>query len=102
MVLGSPGGARIPLYVVKTLVAVLDWGYTAQDALDAPNFANRYGLMELEDKEGMYALGEALHKKKHTVSLTNLTSGVNVIKRVQGGLLEGATDPRREGRALGN
>ena len=29
-VLGSPGGSRIILYVVKTLIALLDWGLDAQ------------------------------------------------------------------------
>ncbi len=33
-VLGSPGGSRIILYVVKTLVALLDWGLDAQAAAD--------------------------------------------------------------------
>ena len=31
-VLGSPGGSRIILYVVKTLVALIDWKLDAQQA----------------------------------------------------------------------
>ena len=33
-VLGSPGGSRIILYVVKTLIALIDWGLDAQQAVD--------------------------------------------------------------------
>ncbi len=34
---GSPGGLAIPAYVLKTLVGVLDWKLSMQDAIDLPN-----------------------------------------------------------------
>jgi gamma-glutamyltranspeptidase/glutathione hydrolase len=41
MVTGSPGGNSIVGYVSKTLVAVLDWGRTAQEAAALPNVVAR-------------------------------------------------------------
>jgi len=34
---GSPGGPAIIGYVVKTLVAMIDWGMSPQDAIEYPN-----------------------------------------------------------------
>ncbi len=48
MVTGSMGGATIPNQVVKTLVAVIDWGLHPQAAVALPNFGSRNGPTELE------------------------------------------------------
>ncbi len=40
---GSPGGNAIPSYVLKTLVAVLDWHMSMQDASALPNLIARGG-----------------------------------------------------------
>ena len=39
MVIGSPGGKSIIMYVVKTIVAVLDWKMGIEEAVDFPNFS---------------------------------------------------------------
>lgn len=41
MVAGSPGGAVIPQYVLKTLIGVIDWGLDPQQAVSMPNFGAR-------------------------------------------------------------
>ncbi len=46
--LGSPGGSRIILFVVKTLVALLDWGLDAQAAADLSNFGSQGDGFEVE------------------------------------------------------
>src|SRR5258708_37398585 len=48
MVLGSPGGSHIVGYVVKLLVATLDWKMDIQTAIDLPNFVSRNGPTEIE------------------------------------------------------
>ena len=48
MAVGSPGGSRIIGYVVKTLIAVLDWGMDMDAAIDAPNFVTLNGPTDLE------------------------------------------------------
>ena len=46
--LGSPGGPRIILYVVKTLVALIDWKLDAQQAVSLMNFGSRGERFEIE------------------------------------------------------
>ena len=46
--LGSVGGPRIILYVVKTLVALIDWKLDAQEAVSLMNFSGRAGTFEIE------------------------------------------------------
>src|SRR3977135_461441 len=47
-VLGSVGGSRIILYVVKALVALIDWQLDAQSAVALMNFGSRGGPFEIE------------------------------------------------------
>lgn len=100
-VLGSPGGGRIILYVVKTLIALLDWGYDAQAATALINFGSRGGPFEIE--VGWSTVWEALKVVPygHNVVADLMTSGAHVIV-VRDGRLEGGADPRREGIALGD
>jgi gamma-glutamyltranspeptidase/glutathione hydrolase len=39
--MGSPGGNAIPSYVLKSLVAVLNWRMSMQDAASLPNLVAR-------------------------------------------------------------
>jgi gamma-glutamyltranspeptidase/glutathione hydrolase len=48
LVIGSPGGSRIIGYVVKTLIARLDWGMSIEAAIALPNLVNRTGAFEFE------------------------------------------------------
>ena len=101
--LGSPGGSRIILYVVKTLVALIDWKLDAQSAAALMNFGSRGGPFEIEIDQAS-AIWHALKVKPygHRVSSDLLTSGTHVIVRRADGTLEGGADPRREGIARGD
>ena len=100
-VLGSPGGSRIILYVVKSLVALIDWEMDAQAAAALVNFGSQGQKFELEF--GMDALWPGLNLKAygHSVMPETMTSGIHTIAR-RNGRIEGAADPRREGAALGD
>ena len=101
--LGSPGGSRIILYVVKTLVALIDWKMDAQQAASLMNFGSRGGAFEIEIDQRA-ALWHALKMKPygHTISADLLNSGTHVIVLRRDGRLEGGADPRREGVARGD
>jgi gamma-glutamyltranspeptidase/glutathione hydrolase len=102
-VLGSPGGPRIILYVVKTLVALIDWKLDAQQAAALMNFGSRGGPFEIESDrpEGIWS---ALRMRAygHHIRADLMTSGTHVIVRRPDGMLEGGADPRREGVARGD
>jgi gamma-glutamyltranspeptidase/glutathione hydrolase len=101
--LGSPGGSRIILYVVKALVALIDWKMDAQQAASLMNFGSRGGAFEIEIDQRA-ALWHALKMKPygHTISVDLLNSGTHVIVVRKDGRLEGGADPRREGVARGD
>jgi gamma-glutamyltranspeptidase/glutathione hydrolase len=101
--LGSPGGSRIILYVVKALVALIDWQLDAQAATALMNFGSRGGPFEIEIDQPS-AIWHALKVKPygHRVRADLLTSGTHAIVVRQDGTLEGGADPRREGVARGD
>lgn len=100
-VLGSPGGSRIILYVVKAILAMTDWGLDPQAAAALPAFGNRNGATELEEGSALDALAETLAAMGHEIKRAEMTSGLHIIAVTPQGLAGGA-DPRREGAALGN
>jgi len=115
-VLGSPGGSRIILYVVKSLVALIDWEMDAQAAAALVNFGSQGRAFELESTTASaydvltrpWAWGstiwQALRLKPfgHRIDFDLMTSGVHIVVRREPGHLEGGADPRREGMALGD
>jgi len=101
LAVGSPGGSRIIGYVVKSLVATLDWGLDIQAAIDLPNVVNRNGATDVEEGTSSDALVAGLAALGHEVKVRPLNSGLHGIVVTENGLTGGA-DPRREGVALGD
>lgn len=101
MALGSPGGSRIILYVAKTLIALIDWGYDAHAAAEATNFGSEGGPFLIEYGASMLWYWPLLSTYGHNVDGDLLNSGIHIVMR-RNGRLEGAADPRREGAALGD
>jgi len=115
-VIGSPGGSRIILYVVKALVGIVDWKLDAQAATALRNFGSRGRGFELEIGEALTFQswwdligrkpsvwhGILLRPLGHRIRPSLMTSGLHRIVRNGNGLLEGGADPRREGVALGD
>jgi gamma-glutamyltranspeptidase/glutathione hydrolase len=117
---GSPGGATIIQYVVKTLVGVLDWGMDAQQATSMVDFGaansattnvgGEHPNVNATTPTGGLAGGSdplvtALRGMGHTVSVAAQSSGISTIVKTQRNgamVLEGGADPRREGIVLGD
>ncbi len=113
---GSPGGSTIIQYVVKTLVAALDWHLDAQQATSMADFGaanspitNLGGEHPNIDEAGGAAsadpLAVELRAMGHTVSVAGQSSGISTIIRstaASGPVLTGGADPRREGVVLGD
>lgn len=116
IVTGSPGGSRIIPYVVKTLVAMIDWELDPAAAAALPNMAVDGRRLVLEEPGASFrdmvsrpwaslaTLGRMVRLKAlgQEVRLEPMTSGVHTIRRRPDRMLEGGADPRREGRALGD
>lgn len=100
--LGSPGGAAIIHYTARTLVAMRDWGMSAQEALNLPHAITMGGDVYLEEGRFPEATLEVLEEYGHTISERELTSGLQAIRRLEDGTLFGGADPRREGVVMGD
>lgn len=100
-VLGSPGGSRIILYVLKTLIALIDWGMPPQAAADLINFGSRGRGFEIELTGQAVWTGLKLKPFGHEILPDDMNSGIHIVVR-KDGRLEGAADSRREGVALGD
>ncbi|MEM7728213.1 MAG: gamma-glutamyltransferase [Pseudomonadota bacterium] len=114
---GSPGGNAILAYTAKSVVGLIDWNLSVQEAIELPNVIARNGSVRLEAKdlpeedteevqragpaqefglpsdiiEGLEALGHEVVRSRGEIS------GLHIIRRTEDGTLEGGADPRREG-----
>lgn len=98
MVTGSPGGNSIPAYVSKSIIAVLDWQMSAQDAVDFPNIVARGERVRVEvNVEPGKAIADDLAARGYNVQERDgENSGLHIIV-VRPNELDGAADSRREG-----
>ena len=113
MVVGTPGGSRIITVVLHTIINVIDYGMTVQEAVDAPRFHQQW-LPDLTNVEA-FALSpdtrkmlESMGQKLGNPQPANHAAAILVGAPTLGGKpvgknrYYGANDPRRNtGLALG-
>ena len=102
--LGSPGGSAILVYNAKTLMGLLGWNLSLQEAIDLPNlvafgenFFGEASRFPAEVLTGLAELGIEVRPGRGE------ESGLHGVVFHPDGRVEGAADPRREGtwRVLG-
>lgn len=94
---GSPGGPAIIGYVAKTLIAMIDWGMSAQAAIDYPHAVYPRGAPILETGGYDPQIIEGLKRLGHPVAERDLNSGLHGFRRLPDGSFDGGADKRREG-----
>ncbi|MTE15066.1 gamma-glutamyltransferase family protein [Nocardia aurantiaca] len=109
-VTGSPGGAVIIQFVVKTLVGMLDWGMNPQQAVSMIDFGaanspttyvgGEHPAVNAADNGDHDPLVQKLRQYGDQVSVAPQSSGLSALVRDGNGWIGGA-DPRREGAVLG-
>jgi gamma-glutamyltranspeptidase/glutathione hydrolase len=97
--IGAAGGATIPVQVARSLIGFLDWKLPIGEALALPMLFAPGNTVTVEKGTRLEAMIPALEKLGHTVRTGELPLKTNAIG-VVGGRLEGAADPRSEGRAV--
>lgn len=110
LVVGSPGSSQIPGYVLKTVVGILDWDLSAQEAIDLPNI--QYGT-KIDRTKPYDPTGLLVEKKTYAemlvpefmqlgypVHVIPVVSGLNAIE-IKDGKIHGATDRRRTSTSMG-
>ena len=102
---GSPGGTTIIAAVSQIISNLIDHGMTMQEAVDAPrisgyrdttlNYETRFSE---ETIAGLEALGWTMNASD---DYSRSFGSVNAVRYAEDGTLDGAGDPRRDGKALG-
>jgi len=100
-VLGSTGGSAIITYVVQALVGLIDWQLDPAAVAGLPRFAGRGGELHLEQHGKVVWQALRLAPYGHRFRIGPQTSGTQIVS-VRNGRLQGGTDPRKEGVALGD
>jgi len=103
LVVGSPGGPTIISTVLEVILNVIDFGFTIQEAIDAPRFHHESLPDELRlEKQGWAPdVIAALQRRGHKTVLRGFMGEAQGIQLTTTGLLWGASDPRGDGLALG-
>lgn len=94
--IGSPGGSRIIPYVASSIIALIDWDLSIQDAFNIPHITNRFGTFALEANTRAVEFRAAFEKMGYRTVVISLNSGLHGIT-IGNNTLQGGADPRREG-----
>ncbi len=98
--LGSAGGARIIGDTLQTVIGLLDWNMSMQEAVAQPRLIDMTGPVELEAGTPLAARADALRALGHQVQVRRQDGGLSGVRRSGDGW-EGGADPRRDGVAKG-
>ena len=99
---GSAGGPAIIAYVLKTLIASLDWNMPMRDAVALPNLIAHGARFTGETDKFGAPLVEAMKLRGLEVQPVQYEeSGLTGLRVLPDGTLDGGADPRREGVAVG-
>lgn len=103
--LGSPGGTTIISTVAQVISNLIDYDMGMQEAVDAPRIKGfKEGTITFEDRfseESIERMEEIGHTMEKTDEWDRSFGSVNAVLYKEDGQLEGAGDPRRDGKALG-
>lgn len=99
LVAGSMGGSTIIASVSRTIIGVLDWKQTPQEAAGTSAVFARTRDILVEKSRMAPAMAEALRQRGWNIIEGDLYSGNHLIQVTPQGLVGGA-DPREEGKAI--
>mmetsp|Transcript_60335 Transcript_60335/g.174128 ORF Transcript_60335/g.174128 Transcript_60335/m.174128 type:complete len:568 (-) Transcript_60335:69-1772(-) len=94
---GSPGGSSIVAYTAKTIVAMLDWGLTPQEAAALPNVVAHGDVVKVEAAFNRTLVDILRSCGFFVESAMAEKSGIHIVAAGPQGRLVGGADPRRDG-----
>jgi gamma-glutamyltranspeptidase/glutathione hydrolase len=104
LVLGSPGGPTIINTVLQTVLNVIDYRMTIQEAVDAPRMHHQWipDKLTLERTGFAQDVQDGLKSRGHTLAVRGTIGDCQAIMiEPKTGVRLGAADPRNDGLALG-
>lgn len=105
IIVGTPGGSTIITSVLQTILNVLEFDMTMQQAVDAPRFHHQWlpDYINFEPEGFSEETLEALRQKNYLINegFTPIIGKVDAILVLPTGKLEGGADKRGDDSALG-
>jgi gamma-glutamyltranspeptidase/glutathione hydrolase len=110
LVIGSPGGATIITNVFQNISNVIDYGMGIQTAVNAPRLHHQHlpdrlqyeaGSLSEETVRRLEAMGHQMAQRLRPGDVYPYIGDIQAIMVMPDGILEGASDPRRGGAAVG-
>jgi gamma-glutamyltranspeptidase/glutathione hydrolase len=101
MPFGVMGGQYQPTGHARLISNILDFGLSPQEAIDAPRSFFDGGALKLERGYTQKVVQELADLGHAMTQDIEPIGGAQAIRILQNGVLEGASDPRKDGCALG-
>jgi gamma-glutamyltranspeptidase/glutathione hydrolase len=102
LVVGTPGGTTIPTSVFQTIVNIIDFGLSTEDAIYGPKFHHQWLPDEIAiEKSFSAATKAALQKMGYRLAERNSIGRVEAIKVLPDGSFEAVADNRGDDAAEG-
>jgi gamma-glutamyltranspeptidase/glutathione hydrolase len=102
LVIGTPGGTTIPTSVFQTLVDILEFNMSTEDAVYKPKFHHQWLPDTLELEKGFPdTVRDALQKMGYATSQRTAIGRTEVIKVLADGKIEAVADIRGDDDAEG-
>ena len=99
LAVGAAGGPTIPAQVLKAIIGVIDWHYSAQQAIALPVIFAPGDTVYLEKGTFLESMAPQLQAMGHTVQTRPPGFKANAVEWIDGHWAGGA-DPRSEGAAV--
>lgn len=102
LVIGTPGGTTIPTSVFQTIVDIVDFGLSTENAVDGPKFHHQWlpDAVEVE-KTFPVSVRSALQKMGYTITERSSIGRTEAIKVLPNGSFEAVADNRGDDAAEG-
>ena len=102
LVVGTPGGTTIPTSVFQTLVNILEFGLSTEDAVNKPKFHHQWLPDTLKiEKSFPAAVRDSLQTMGYAIDIRSAIGRTEVIKVLPDGRFEGIADTRGDDSAEG-
>jgi gamma-glutamyltranspeptidase/glutathione hydrolase len=102
IVVGTPGGTTIPTSVFQTLVNIIDFGMSAEDAVYQPKFHHQWLPDTLEVEKGFPdSISTGLQKMGYTIHMRGAIGRTEIIRVLPNGRFEAVADRRGDDDAEG-